>query len=1132
MWQRRSSIAPIVLTMVLSLVSIGIVAPAHAAPSGLVAAYSFDEGSGTTVADASGNGNTGTISGAIWTTSSKFGNALAFRADDSARVTIPNSASLQLTNGMTLEAWVNPSADGSIWRDVMMKGSDNYYLESSSSRSAKPVAGLVIGSTHFATTGTAALPQNTFTHLAATYDGTAIRLFVNGTQVSTTPATGTIISSTGPLQIGSDSSFGQYFDGTIDEVRVYNTALTQAQIQTDMSTPIGSAGGDTTPPTAPTNLIANAVSSSEIDLSWIASTDDVGVTGYRVERCQGTSCSDFTQIATPSGTSYNDIGLSPSTTYRYRVRATDAAGNLSDYSNIANATTQSAAPAGLVAAYSFDEGSGTTVSDSSGNGNTGTISGTTWTSSGKYNGALTFDGTSSRVNISNSASLQLTTGMTLEAWVNPTTVTSAWRDVMMKGKDNYYLEATSSKSSKPVGGGKIGGTTNVNAVGTAPLPTNTFTYLAAAYDGSAIRLFVNGTQVSSTPATGTILTSTSPLQIGSDSNFGQYFSGTIDEIRVYNTALTQPQIQSDMATPIGSAPPPSFSVSPRAVAVTFTQTQQFTAQGAGGSVTWSVDGVVGGNSGSGTITSQGLYTPPSSVGTHTVTATSSGQSANATVYITNNPGVFMHHNNQLRTGANTGETVLTPALVNPSTFGKLLTYQLDGYTFASPLYAASVDVPGQGYHNLVYVATEHDSVFAFDADGASSTPIWKDSFIDPANGVTTVPASDVSSVPDIPNEIGITATPVIDPSTGTVYVLVYTKEVSGNTTSYVYRLHALDIATGAEKYGGPVVVQGSVPGTGPGSSNGVLTFNSLRENGRPGLLLSNGVVYLGFGSHSDVEPFHGWVFGYDATTLARVFMFCTSPNSDNAGVWQSGGGIATDSTGDIYFATGDGTFNTSSGAYGDTVMRMSASGTVQDYFTPRLEISQGTNNDLSAGGVLLLPDQPGPHPHEMIVAGKAGVLYLIDRDNMTHYNPAMDQNLQSINLGHMNFSNPVYWNGYVYVSPINIAAEAYQMQSNGLLSTTVNSHTVATFDKRGGTLEVSANGTSNGILWALQSNGESNSMLHAYDATNLGNELWNSSQAGTRDTLGPWLKFTVPLVVNGKVFVATESQLAIYGLLP
>jgi chitodextrinase len=1119
------------LVLALSLIGVVFVAPARGAP-GLVAAYSFDEGSGTTVADASGTGNTGTISGATWTSSGQYNGALSFRADDSARVTIPNSASLQLTTAMTLEAWVNPSIVGSAWRDVIYKGTDNYLLEATSSKAGKPSGGGKIGgSTTVQVFGTSPTSANTWTHLAVTYDGAALALYVNGSPVSTKPVSGAITTSASPLQIGSDSVFGQYFDGSIDEVRVYNTALTQAEIQTDMNTPIGSGGGDTENPTAPTDLTATALTSNEIDLSWTASTDNVGVTGYLVERCQGASCSNFAQIATPPGITFNDTGLSPSTSYRYRVRAKDAANNLSDFSNIASATTPGAAPTGLVAAYSFDEGSGTTVADASGNGNDGTISGATWTAAGKYDEALSFNGTSSRVSIPNTPSLQLTTGMTLEAWVNPSTITSAWRDVIYKGKDNYFLEATSSRSGRPVAGAIMSGV-SVTTTGVSALATNTFTHLAATYNGSAIRLFVNGTQVSSTPATGSILTSGSPLQIGSDSNFGQYFAGTIDEVRVYNTALTQAQIQTDMTTPIGSGGV-SLSISPKAVALTFTRTQQFTTQGANGAVTWSVDGVLGGTSGSGTISSQGLYTPPSSVGTHTVTATTSSQSANATVYITNVAGVFMHHNNTMRTGANLQESVLTQARVNASTFGKLLSYPLDGYTFASPLYVANVNVPGQGFHNVVYVATEHDSVYAFDAEGLTATPLWHVSFIDPANGITTVPATDVSSVPDIPVEIGITATPVIDPATNLMYVLALTKEVTGGTTNYVYRLHALDLKTGAETIA-PTVVQGSVPGTGLGSVNGTLTFNSLRENGRPALLLSNGVVYIGFGSHTDVEPFHGWVFGYNASTLQRVFMFCTTPNADDGGVWMSGAGFATDATGSIYLVSGDGGFDVDTGGidYGDTVLRMSPAGAVQDYFTPAAQGGLDVGNkDLGAGGVVLLPDQPGTHPHELVASGKGGTLYLIDRDNMTQYHPAGDQNIQSINLGKPNFSNPAYFNGTLYISPVNASLQAYQF-SNGTMSVSPTSVSAASFDKRGGTVSVSANGTTNGIVWALQSNNDSASVLHAYSATNLGNELWNSSQSGTRDSLGPWLKFTIPVVVNGKVFVATDSQLVIYGLLP
>ena len=284
----------------------------------------------------------------------------------------------------------------------------------------------------------------------------------------------------------------------------------------------------------------------------------------------------------------------------------------------------------------------------------------------------------------------------------------------------------------------------------------------------------------------------------------------------------------------------------------------------------------------GTITSTGLYTAPSTVGTHTVTATSGSSSATATVYVSNDPagGTLTFHNDNMRTGQDTNETVLTPSNVNSSTFGKLASYPLDGLSLASPLYVQNVNIPGQGVHNIVIVATEHDSVYAFDADGKSSTPLWHVNFTNPSAGVTTVPAADTGETGDIPNEIGITGTPVIDPATGTIYVVAATKEVSGGTTNYVQRLHALDLTTGAEKFGGPVVIQASVPGTGPGSSGGTLPFDPLHENQRTGLLLLNGVVYFGFSSHGDVEPFHGWVLGYNASTLKQVMVYNATPNGN------------------------------------------------------------------------------------------------------------------------------------------------------------------------------------------------------------------------------------------------------------
>jgi hypothetical protein len=1220
------------LNLLLSSMMLLVLAPRNMKAQGLVAAYGFNEGTGAAVTDASGNGNTGTITNATWTTG-KYGSALAFNGTN-ALVTINDSASLHLTTAMTLEAWVNPGPIVLEWEDIIYKGNDNYYLEATSNKSVPAGAG-TFGTADVGTYGTAALPQNTWSHLAVTYDGATIVLYVNGVQVSSLARTGNILSSTSPLQIGGDSFYQQYFNGTIDEVRIYNVALTPAQIQVDMNMAI------TQTSTAPSNLAATA-SANQVILNWTAPTDNVGVTEYMVERCQGVGCTSFAQIATPTGTTYSDTGLAANTGYSYRVRATDAAGNLTAYSNAASVTTTS----WLVAAYGFNEGTGATVTDASGNGNTGTITNATWTT-GKYGSALAFNGTNALVTINDSASLHLTTAMTLEAWVNPGPVTDEWEDIIYKGTDNYYLEATSSKSV-PAGAGTFG-TADVGTYGTAALQQNAWSHLAVTYDGATVVLYVNGVQVSSLAQAGNILSSNNPLQIGGDSFYQQYFNGTIDEVRVYNVALTAAQIQADMSSPIGSASllpalslsntnvafgnqtsgttsslqtvtlsntgsavlmisgttisgansndfaqinncgsalaptggctigitfTPSatgtrnatiiisdnaqgnphaislsgtglasstLSISPRVTALTPTRTQQFATNLTG--VVWSVDGVVNGSASSGTITNAGLYSPPTSAGTHTVTVTTSdhSQSVNATVYITTYSGKFTLHNDNLRTGQNLSETVLTPSNVSPSTFGKLFAYALDGIAHASPLYVANVNVTGQGFHNVVYVATEHDSVYAFDADGLSSSPLWHVSLINPGAGITTVPPNDTGECCDIQPEIGITGTPVIDPGTGTLYVVAKTKGVVGGTTNYVQRLHALDITSGAEKFGGPVVIQASVPGTGDGAQAGQVPFDPLRENQRPALLLSNGVVYVGFASHGDNPPYHGWVLGYNAANLQLVMTYNDTANSSAGGIWQSGAGLAADADGNIYFVTGNGTFDADINGvdYGDSFEKISSSGTVLDYFTPLDQATLATQDlDLGAGGVLLLPDQAGAHPHLAVAAGKDGAIYLVDRENMGHYNPSSNQNLQSLvdifpngTPQPGNFSFPVYFNGYVYFSPISDAIKAFQL-TNGFLTTAPTSQSPEVYGYPGGALALSANGDANGILWAVQSSSTSVGVLRAYDATNLPNELYNSNESGSRDTLDLAAKFSTPVIANGKVFIASYSQLTAFGLLP
>src|SRR6266853_679638 len=555
------SIAAAGFAVLATLTSLTVPSPASAQTPGLVAAYAFNEGSGTTVADMSGNNNNGTISAATWTTAGRFGNALVFNGT-SARVTVPDAASLQLTTGMTLEAWVFPTATPTNWRAIVDKTVDGYYLMASTDKGDGPSAGGTWVGGNQNTYGPSVVEVNTWTHLAATFDGETVRLYVNGAEVASQAQTTPLATTTGTLQIGGDSYPNEFFAGRIDEVRIYNRALSAAEIQTDMNTAVGGTppSPDTAAPSTPAGLSATAASATQINLAWSASTDDVGVTGYRVERCQGEGCTTFAQVATPAGTSFSDSSIAASTSYSYQVRAADAAGNLSAYSAVASATTSNTPP-GLVAAYAFSEGSGTTVADMSGNNNNGTISGATWTTAGRFGNALVFNGTSARVTVPDAASLQLTTGMTLEAWVFPTATPTNWRAIVDKNVDGYYLMASTDKGDGPSAGGTwVGG--NQNTYGPSVVEVNTWTHLAATFDGETVRLFVNGAEVASQAQTTPLATTTGTLQIGGDSYPNEFFAGRIDEVRIYNRALTEAEIQADMTNPIGNAGPlPAVSLS-------------------------------------------------------------------------------------------------------------------------------------------------------------------------------------------------------------------------------------------------------------------------------------------------------------------------------------------------------------------------------------------------------------------------------------------------------------------------------------------------------------------------------------------------------------------------------------------
>ena len=508
-----------------------------------------------------------------------------------------------------------------------------------------------------------------------------------------------------------------------------------------------------------------------------------------------------------------------------------------------------------------------------------------------------------------------------------------------------------------------------------------------------------------------------------------------------------------------------------------------------------------------------------------------------------NTAVLTYKNNTFLTGLNDHEAILNTGNVNPSQFGKRMTYPVDGQLYAQPLYMPNLSINGS-VHNVVFVATEHDSVYAFDADQTSSVlPLWHTSFLSPT--VTTVSVADVATCETVGPEYGITSTPVVDSKTKTLYVVANTKE----NGTIIYRLHKLDLTTGAEKPGSPVGINATVRGSGVDNIGGFVTFNSQQELQRAALLLLKGVVYIAFASHCDNGPYHGWIMGYNATTLRQMAVYNDTPNGSDAGIWQSGAALAADREGNIYVNTGNGTFDLNNGGEdaGNTILKFSTSGgalILTDYFTPfNQECLNFIDFDLGSGGVLLLPSA-----NELITAGKEGRIYVVNRAKMGKYTqiaqPCANQDLTNVDnvlqelppdtiAGSGLFSTPAYWNStdgqFVYFIGYSDHLKAFRL-TNGRLSTSPTSQSSEVFNL-GGNPTVSSNGRrkGTGIVWAI----DSSSTLRAYDATNVATELYNSDENPGRDALGPgnFVKFSVPTVVNGQVFVGTKSGLIIYSLL-
>jgi hypothetical protein len=504
------------------------------------------------------------------------------------------------------------------------------------------------------------------------------------------------------------------------------------------------------------------------------------------------------------------------------------------------------------------------------------------------------------------------------------------------------------------------------------------------------------------------------------------------------------------------------------------------------------------------------------------------------------PDVTTYHYDNTRQGQNTQETILNPANVNATTFGKTGFYTTDGGVDAQPLFAANVPINATTTENLVYVATEHDTVYAFSS--ATGQPVWSTSIL----GAGESP-SDSHGCNQISPEIGITATPVIDRAQGphgTIFVVGMSLDGGG---AYHQRLHALDLATGAEVAGSPTEIAATYPGAGETAVNGMVSFAPGQYAERAGLLLVNGTIYMSWTSHCDQQPYQGWVMGYNEASLQQTSVINVTPNGGEGSIWMSGYGLAADTSGNIYFLDANGSFSgsvTSTGFpldldYGNAILKLSTTGgtlAVADFFQPYNTMSESMNDvDLGSGGGMLLPDladAAGNIHHLLVGAGKDSNIYVANRDSLGRFNSANNANIYQELPGALPngaWSGSAYFNNTVYYAGVSDTLRAFPI-SNAMLATSPSSVSATAFAYPGTTPTVSANGATSGIVWAIDS---SQGVLHAYDATNLANELYNSSQAAnSRDSFGPGSKFITPMEVNGAVYIGTPSGVAVFGLLP
>jgi hypothetical protein len=500
--------------------------------------------------------------------------------------------------------------------------------------------------------------------------------------------------------------------------------------------------------------------------------------------------------------------------------------------------------------------------------------------------------------------------------------------------------------------------------------------------------------------------------------------------------------------------------------------------------------------------------------------------------------VLTYHYDNLRTGQNLNETVLTTANVTQTKFGLLGSYTVDGKVDGQPLFVGSINIPGKGTKNVLYVVTEHDTVFAFDADtnsATASTALWKTSVL--ASGETS---SDDRGCGQVTPEIGITSTPVIDRTRNAIYLVAVSKDAKGD---YIHRIHALDLTTGKELFGGPTAVAATYPGTGANSSGGKVVFDPAKYNERPGLLQVGSSIYTTWGSHCDAPPYTGWVMSYSADTLKQTSALSLVPNGNDGGIWMAGAAPAADAAGNIYFIVGNGDFGTTlntsgfpaNSNCGNCFAKVSGSAPMKlmDYFTPLNTVSESNaDTDFGSGGPLLLPDlkdATGTTRHLAVGAGKDGLIYVVDRDNMGKFSATANAIYQQLTLGAAVFSKPSYFNNTVYYGGVSDSLRAYPITAAKLPAGSASA-TATQFNYPGVFPTISANGASNGIVWAIEN--QSPAVLHAYNATNLATELYNSNQAASGRDHFAGNKYIVPVVTNGRVFIGTPNSVVVFGLLP